>query len=161
MFSFQDGTIGEDLVVKPLPSKIRSKISDGTLEVEEPMTSASYDSPFEYSQDFYSDGEERHTNETDDYEFLDEDDKQVDVDVKVPSLNNVRRRGKREIRSDFHVVYKRKDTNYDHASDYRKYSWLTVFGKCKQSIKPFYIEIHSSLHPELYFITISNSNIGL
>jgi hypothetical protein len=37
-------------------------------------------------------------------------------------LNGVRsrRRGRREIRSEFHVVFKRRDSNLDHASDYRK-----------------------------------------
>ena len=95
----QDGTIGDDLVVKPLPSQIRSQISEGVLEYSEPVAAASYDEPFEVREDFFDGDDTRHTNETDDYEFLDEEDKLVDKDVKVGSLNNIaRRRGKREIR---------------------------------------------------------------
>ena len=99
----QDGTIGDDLVVKPLPSQIRSQISEGVLEYSEPVAAASYDEPFEVREDFFDGDDTRHTNETDDYEFLDEEDKLVDKDVKVGSLNNIgRRRGKREIRWQFY-----------------------------------------------------------
>ena len=95
----QDGTIGDDLVVNTLTSQIRSQISEGVLEYSEPVAEASYDDPFEVREDFFDGDDTRHTNETDDYEFLDEEDKLVDKDVKVGSLNNIgRRRGKREIR---------------------------------------------------------------
>ena len=87
--------------------------------------------------------ERRRTNETDDYEFLDEDEDLEDDDVMgVTSPNTVsarrkavrawRRRGKRDtevveakvdpesIRSEFHVVFRRKDSHLQHDSDYRE-----------------------------------------
>ncbi len=65
-------------MVKPLPSQIRSQISEGVLEYTEPTAEASYDDPFEVKEDFFNADETRHTNETDDYEFLDEEEKLVD-----------------------------------------------------------------------------------
>jgi hypothetical protein len=114
-------------VVKPLPAHIRTQISEGHLDVGESVVSPSYASPFDYSDDFFSGSRPRHTNETDDYEFLDEDDTFVDADVKVGGANGVRRRGRREIRSDFHVVFRRKDSNLDHASDYRESALFLLF----------------------------------
>ena len=108
-------------MVKPLPSHIRNKISEGQLDVGESVATASYVNPFDFEEEIFVDTETRHTNETDDYEFLDEDDKFTDGDVRSGSLNGVRRRGRREIRSDFHVVFKRKDSGLSHGSDYREY----------------------------------------
>lgn len=122
---FQDGTIGDDLVVKPLPSKIRSQIVDGSIDVsvdQEGQPSTLRD--FGFEDDDFHDAFIRHTNETDDYEFLDEDD--TDVPVKSSNRISSRRRSKREIRSEFHVVFKRKDSQTDHSSDYRKPNSITI-----------------------------------
>jgi hypothetical protein len=84
---FQDGTIGDDLVVKPLPSQIRSQILEGNLEHSESIAQPTYANPFDYEGDFFVGDETRHTNETDDYEFLDEEDKFVD---KVSISSNLK-----------------------------------------------------------------------
>ena len=76
------------------------------------------------------------TDENDDYAFLDEDELMEDEDVMVSNGNSVSEaipsrwgnRSKRdsesdqeeEIRSDLHVIYKRRDTYVDHNNDYRK-----------------------------------------
>jgi hypothetical protein len=56
----------------------RRQIADGTLDVSESVGTASYANPFNTEEEIFFDTETRHTNETDDYEFLDEDDKVVD-----------------------------------------------------------------------------------
>ena len=129
-FNVQDGTIGDDLVVKPLPSRIRTQIAEGNLDTSESVATATYANPFDFDEEIFVETETRHTNETDDYEFLDEDDKFNDPDVRVGNFNGIRRRSRnqnrnrkrnrREIRSEFHVVFKRKDSNLVHDSDYRK-----------------------------------------
>ena len=128
----QDGTIGDDLVVKPLPSRIRTQIAEGNLDTAESFATATYANPFDVEEEIFVETETRHTNETDDYEFLDEDDKFNDPDVVGGNFNGLRRRSRnqnrnrnrkrnrREVRSDFHVVFKRKDSNLVHDSDYRK-----------------------------------------
>ena len=69
--------------------------------------------------------EKRRTTDTDDYAFLDENENIEDEDVFPKSRQ---KRSKKaiddsdQIRSDYHVVYKRKDQNVDHISDYREYS---------------------------------------
>ena len=90
----------------------------------------------------------RHTNETDDYAFLDEDENMEDEDVMVPSPNalsgggyrrrtsNPRSRQKRDIRSEFHVVFKRKDSQLDHVSDYSTCLVVSV-SKDEMSIQSF------------------------
>ncbi len=48
------------------------------MDVSESVGTASYANPFDTEEEIFFDTETRHTNETDDYEFLDEDDKVVD-----------------------------------------------------------------------------------
>ncbi len=106
-------------MVKPLPSKIRSKIVDGSIDVSQDQDGQPSNlKDFGFEDGDFQDDLIRHTNETDDYEFLDEDD--VDVPAKSSNRLGGRRRSKREIHSEFHVVFKRKDSQTDHSSDYRK-----------------------------------------
>ena len=67
--------------------------------------------------------EKRRTTDTDDYAFLDENENIEDEDVFPKSRQKRSKNDDDEldpIRSDFHVVYRRKD-NMDHISDYREY----------------------------------------
>ena len=150
-FFFQDGTIGDDLVVKPLSADVRSRISQDSEYKKSHFSHNSYphsnppsthsdlkSSPSTRFDDFLYEEydfalEKRRTSETDDYAFLDENENIEDEDV-------FRHRQKRStaeasthfdansstdrIRSDYHVVYKRND-HLDHISDYRKFN-------CKQ-----------------------------
>ena len=65
--------------------------------------------------------EKRRTTDTDDYAFLDENENIEDEDV-FPKSRQKRSKAieSDQIRSDYHVVYKRKD-HMDHISDYREY----------------------------------------
>ena len=129
-----DGTIGDEFVVKPLPASIRTQI-DRNPDLHD-VVDTEYPT-FGYQTQPEPFNGHRRTNETDDYEFLDEEEDLEDDDVMVPSPNRIgansrrvsigqawRRRGKRDvlekenIRSEFHIVYKRKDSHLSHSSDY-------------------------------------------
>jgi len=102
-----------------LPSKIRSKIEDGSILASfDQKTNPSAQSDFEFGDIDFESSIIRHTNETDDYEFLDEDDS--DALVKNNNLISDRGRSKREVRSEFHIVFKRKNSQSDNVSDYRE-----------------------------------------
>ena len=132
-------------MVKPLPASLRTHINansefhddDGYIyDIDGGGGFDSRSSSFVY--------ERRRTNETDDYEFLDEEEDLEDDDVLGSgSINSAaatrrraesvgrawRRRGRRDvsslvedgpIRSEFHVVFKRRDSHLQHESDYRE-----------------------------------------
>lgn len=106
-----DGTIGDDLVVKPISAEVRAKVSSSHNNLERVL----YE-----DVDFAL--EKRRTTEDDDYAFLDENEAIEDEDVMRP-----RRRSRRDINSEFHVVFKRKD-NFDQGGDYRKCRKMARFG---------------------------------
>jgi hypothetical protein len=126
----QDGTIGDELVIKPISRATRKKLSSHSEE--------SMNAHLGYSllEDFIKNEHvERkwRTDENDDYAFLDEDENLEDEDVMVDYQNyvnspwNKAARGKRsasEIKSDLHVIYKRKDATLRHNSDYRKDTFI-------------------------------------
>lgn len=121
----QDGTIGDDLVVKPMSSAVRSHI-DKSFANEYKSQPFSEEFLLE-DQDFVL--ERRRTTDTDDYEFLDETDDIDDEDVmmqRAPRRQRIQRRPiqrrqKRDaINANYHVVFKRKDGNLQHSSDYGK-----------------------------------------
>jgi len=142
-----DGTIGDDLVVKPISSKVRSHINKSFNSEYKTDKWALYE-----DQDFVL--EKRRTTDTDDYVFLDENEAIEDEDVMVNqdksnrdqsrnsrfssriNLSNqarARSRQKRDgnvddneqiedepINIDYHVVYKRVDKRgrFQHSTDY-------------------------------------------
>lgn len=131
-----DGTLGDDLVVRPLPAKLRQRlktIPDPRLHqapgLMEDYIQAANERPDESENDDVVNGyydRELH----DDYAFLDEDEDLEDEDIMFRSPNGLpswqSRRNKRGasddgdfIDADLHVVYKRKDS-VEHFSDYRK-----------------------------------------
>ena len=112
--NWQDGTIGDDLVVKPISAQVRSHIDTSYPQYK----SRPFSPPFLYeNQDFVL--EKRRTTENDDYEFLDEFESLDDDDV----MRNPRRqkRSQQDLVSNFHVVFKRKDSHLSHPSDYGKF----------------------------------------
>jgi len=146
----QDGTIGDDLVVKPLSAETRRIFADGSFNGGKDTIA-----PTEEKNDnegsgrsllarYLADndvGTKRYTNENDDYAFLDEDEDLADDVVMVDEIQSpstpVDRRWKRnadkeaneeekeeqeeyEFRSDLHVIFRRKDAHVNHESDYRK-----------------------------------------
>jgi len=111
-----DGTIGDDLVVKPISAQVRSHIDTSYPQYK----SQPFSQEFLYeNQDFVL--EKRRTTENDDYEFLDEFESLDDDDV-MRSSNQRRRRQKRsqsDLVSNFHVVFQRKDNFLNsHSHDY-------------------------------------------
>ena len=148
-FYFQDGTIGDDLVVKPLSAATRRLLSrpspqDQVPSPSEPRPSYPRDRSLlaEYVRQRQSRNDFRYrksrTDIDDDYAFLDEDEDLEDEDVMVGNGNSVHARWngrmKREaeeeededdfedadIRPDLHVIFKRKDATLNHNSDYRE-----------------------------------------
>ena len=119
---FQDGTIGDELVVKPISAAVRSHIHDTSYSE---YKSQPFAEDFLYEdQDFVL--EKRRTTDTDDYIFLDENEAIEDEDVMMPPNSNSqfarrpRRRHKRDIVSNFHVIFKRKSSQFNHPADYGK-----------------------------------------
>lgn len=116
-----DGTIGEDLVVKPISAEVRRRLQQdpellaSTLRDLQPSPSEIHSAPLP-------------SDHADDYAFLDEYDNLEDEDVMVPSLNAVRERARHKrsqeeeeeesIKTGFHIVYKRRDSTNEHHSDY-------------------------------------------
>jgi hypothetical protein len=109
-----DGTIGDDLVIKPAPTNLKQLMKDEQLTGSTP--------PSHWSTDWDEGGEELEEEEEPelpvDYAFLDEEDdisggNRVD---RNPTLRR-RKREAEEIHTGLHIVYKRKD-NSKHSGDY-------------------------------------------
>ena len=129
----QDGTIGDDLVVKPISAQVRSHIDKSYPEYK----SRPFSQKFLYeNQDFVL--EKRRTTENDDYEFLDEFESLDDDDVIRRQKRNSEL--EKDLVSNFHVVFKRKDNHLTHPSDYGKnllQIFYFIFKQCpKNSLRP-------------------------
>jgi hypothetical protein len=101
-------------VVKPISADVRRRIFTSSPQLK----SHPFAEDYLYEDINVQLEQHRHTNASDDYTFLDEDESIEDEDVMVRSPNSQFSRHKRDIRSDFHVVYKRKDSHLEHTSDY-------------------------------------------
>lgn len=130
---FLDGTIGDDLVVKPAPPSIQKYIQRKDLNSDPPFHWSNDDSSHwsdpnihtdrNISKQSYSLQDEEQELPVD-YAFLDEDDEDDDEEAHYNGLGEGRR-FKREspvtcrscIKTGLHIVYKRKDTG-QHLGDY-------------------------------------------
>ena len=130
---FQDGTIGDDLVVKPAPPSVRDYFQDN--DNQKPFSDSKYHWT---NQDIHTDRNISHwsydLDEAEkelpvDYAFLDEDDEVDYNSVDGYNLRSMRRRRKRRdaecescVKTGAHIVYRRRDVSDDHESDYSKSS---------------------------------------
>ena len=124
-----DGTIGDDLVVKPAPDSLRDY-----LRHQSPPP------PFSDHADHWSNQwshdtniSSRHRSDTEelpvDYAFLDEDDELDYNSVDgFPGLRSMRRRRSAAepgcdhcVQTGAHIIYKRRDVSEGHESDYSEY----------------------------------------
>jgi len=121
-----DGTIGDDLVVKPLPPSLRGYFpGDAPPRFSESAghwTNQNIHSESNVSRSHYLDDLERELPV--DYAFLDEDDEvdynSVDGGYSLTSMRRRRRSAECEscVKTGAHIVYKRIDVSEDHDSDY-------------------------------------------
>ena len=113
-YSIQDGTIGDDLVVKPLPAALRSKLHQQNINGMS-LTDNDFDDIDSSDSLFVSSQNHRRTNENDDYAFLDEDllKDEDDDDVKESLKLNYLRQAEPEYEQEF-------DSNRDYQNRRRE-----------------------------------------
>ena len=113
-YYIQDGTIGDDLVVKPLPAALRSKLHQQNINVMS-LTDNDFDDIDSSDSLFVSSHNHRRTNENDDYAFLDEDilEDEDDDDVKDSLKLNYLRQAEPEYEQEF-------DSNRDYQNRRRE-----------------------------------------
>ena len=133
------------MVVKPISSAVRRHIDKSYSQYKSRPFAEDF---LHEGSDFLHEGsdfvtEKRRTTENDDYEFLDEN--EIIEDEEVMSRNDDfrdlsrkksqfssryrrrqqqrrPRRQKRDVNSEYHVIFKRSDDNLKHSSDYGKIS---------------------------------------
>jgi len=119
-----DGTIGEDLVIKPAPTNLKQLMKDQQLTSSPPSHWSTH-----WDEGEEEEGEEDEPELPVDYAFLDEEDDDISGgnrlqdDISHPQFfgGKMKRRRKREaeeeIHTGLHFVYKRKD-HAKHSGDY-------------------------------------------
>lgn len=155
--------------MKPLPASIRSQLSEQNFGSKDDTIRS------ELSEEPLADDPEaevvqrRETDDSDDYEFLDEEENLEDDDVMVGNPNSAgatfssrqplkrHPRQKRDIQAEFHVVFRRKDSHLDHQSDYSKFGrWTSPILRHEPRISFIVMESLMRSNSCLYFFYLDS-----
>ena len=141
---FQDGTIGDDLVVKPAPPSVLDYLDSEPLRPYSDSSRHWTNSERWSNVSRYRDLEEEEELPVD-YAFLDEDEEVDYNSVDGFSLRSMRRRREAVcetcVRTGAHIVFKRRDVRdmaeqmgHGHGGDYSEFTAFLIFMGSEKSV---------------------------